>query len=111
VSWKEWQFGMKDWKWAGEVGTPEGREIPDGGALVAQIGRDEYLLTGRNARVSFGLADKSDARNFIFARVEEGRFDERGEWVFERIWNGDQTDYGLNLTTLPQVLKVKLATY
>jgi hypothetical protein len=28
-----------------------------------------------------------------------------------RIWNGDQTDYGLNFTSLPQVLKVTLATY
>src|SRR5690606_13773223 len=53
-----------------------------------------YLLTGRHARVSFDLADESDTRGFIFARVEEGRFDERGEWMLERIWNGDQPDYG-----------------
>jgi hypothetical protein len=45
------------------------------------------------------------------ARVEEGRFDNQGKWSFERLWNGDQTDYGLNFTALPQVLRVKLATY
>ena len=28
-----------------------------------------------------------------------------------RIWNGDQTDYGLNLTDEPRVLRVRLATY
>jgi beta-galactosidase GanA len=111
VSWKEWQFGMKEWKWAGEIGEPEGREIADGGVLLAQVGRDEYLLTGRHARVSFDLADRNGERSFIFARVEEGHFDEQGKWVFDRLWNGDQTDYGLNFTTLPQVLKVKLATY
>ena len=109
VSWNEWQFGMKAWTKA--FGEPEGREIPDGGALLARLDDDEYLVTGRNARVSFGLSGKSDALGFIFARVEEGHFDADGNWVFERVWNGDQTDYGLNFTTLPQLLKVKLATY
>jgi hypothetical protein len=27
------------------------------------------------------------------------------------VWNGDQTDYGLNFTTVPRVLKVKLGSY
>jgi len=31
--------------------------------------------------------------------------------VFERLWNGDQTDYGLNFTSIPQVLHVQLASY
>jgi hypothetical protein len=42
-------------------------------------------------------------------RVEEGHH-ENGRRVFDRLWNGDQTDHDLNLTTLPQVLRVKLAT-
>ncbi|WP_139119925.1 DUF5597 domain-containing protein [Xanthomonas graminis] len=33
------------------------------------------------------------------------------QWQFERNWNGDQTDYGVNFSDLPQVLKIKLATY
>jgi hypothetical protein len=28
-----------------------------------------------------------------------------------RVWNGDQTDYGLNFTAAPQVLRVSLATF
>ena len=47
----------------------------------------------------------------LYERVEEGHYDASGKWVFERVWNGDQTDYGLNFTTLPQVLRVKLAAY
>jgi hypothetical protein len=43
--------------------------------------------------------------------VEEGTYDASGTWHMARIWNGDQTDYGLNFTSLPQVLKVTLATY
>ena len=83
------------------------REIPDGGALIARLSANEFLVTGYRARVTFGSA--KDER-FMLARVEEGHF-ENGQWVFDRVWNGDQSDYGLNLTTLPQVLKVKLATY
>jgi hypothetical protein len=29
----------------------------------------------------------------------------------ERNWNGDQTDYGLNLPAEPTVLKVRMGTY
>ena len=36
---------------------------------------------------------------------------EDGRWVFERVWSGDQTDYGLNSTSSPQVLHVTLAEY
>jgi beta-galactosidase GanA len=46
----------------------------------------------------------------IIARVEEGHF-EGGRWVFERVWNGDQTDWGLNFSGNPHLLKVRLATY
>jgi beta-galactosidase GanA len=80
--------------------------------LIARLGRDEFLVTGRNARISFASAQSlSPAQGFLLARVEEGRYDADGRWIFERLWNGDQTDYGLNFTTLPQLLRVKLATY
>jgi beta-galactosidase GanA len=111
LSWNEWQFGMKDWAWLGKIDAPDGRDIPDGGVLIAQLGPDEYLVTGRNARVTFGLGKNRRANGLIFARVEEGRYDASGRWIFERVWNGDQTDYGLNFTTLPQLLRVRLAAY
>lgn len=107
VSWNEWQFGMREW--LGDAPRPTHK---DGGILVAQLGPDEFLLTGRNARISFAPGEKlGKVGGLIFARVEEGHYDEKGQWVFERVWNGDQTDYGLNFTTLPQLLKVRLATY
>lgn len=49
-------------------------------------------------------------RHALLARVEEGRFVD-GRWVFHHIWNGDQTDYGLNFTTVPRILKVTLGSY
>lgn len=87
----------------------KGNAEPLGGVAIARLGPDEYLLTGFDARVEFALTNPGD-RNLMFDRIEEGHF-ENGKWVFERVWNGDQTDYGLNFTDLPQVLKVKLATW
>jgi beta-galactosidase GanA len=108
VDYQQWQFGPvdKDHK----NGVPPGTEKPSGGVLVAQLGPDEFLVMGVNARVSFGLADKESSLQTQFDRVEEGRY-EKGQWVMDRVWNGDQTDWGLNLTTAPQVLRVKLATF
>jgi hypothetical protein len=95
----------------GQFGTapPKGNDEPSGGVAIARLGPAEYLVTGFAARVEFGLA-KPGGRNLMFDRVEEGHFD-HGKWVFDRLWNGDQTDYGLNFTSVPQVLKVKLATW
>ncbi len=109
ASWNLWQFGGREW--LEKLDKPQ-REFPDGGVLVAQLGQDEFLVTGRNVRVSFGTGSKqAKANGVLYARVEEGHYDESGAWVFERLWNGDQTDYGLNFTERVQLLRVKLATY
>jgi hypothetical protein len=89
-------------------GTPPGNHPALGGAMVAQLGPDEFLVVAEHARIDFKPADPK--LNMQFLAVEEGRY-EHGVWKTTRIWNGDQTDYGLNLTDLPQVLRVKLATY
>jgi beta-galactosidase GanA len=110
IAYGEWQFGFSSWTWVGKIDKPDDGGVPDGGVLIAELGPDEYLVTGRNARVQFELADKKSTAKPMLSRVEEGHFD-HGHWVFERVWNGDQTDYGLNLTRLPQVLRVHLGTY
>ncbi|AQR73454.1 DUF5597 domain-containing protein [Sphingomonas sp. LM7] len=89
--------------------APTGNAEPLGGMAVARLGPDEFLVTGFDARIEFALT-KPGNHNLMFDRVEEGHFAD-GKWVFERVWNGDQTDYGLNFTGQPQVLKVKLATW
>jgi len=93
------------------IDPPTGNPTPSGGAAVAELGPDEYLVTGYHARVSFDLPAPKPGEHMIIDRVEEGHFDADGHWVFERVWNGDEVDYGLNFTGLPQLLKVKLATY
>ena len=88
--------------------TPSG--LPDGGILIARLGPDEFLVTGAHVRVEFGLADPKSKLQSMFDRVEQGHY-ENGKWVFHHVWNGDQTDWGLNFTSRLQVLRVKLATY
>jgi len=89
---------------------PEGNDPSAGGVVIAELGRDEYLVTGFQARVTFHPSAEFSGKEMIIARVEEGHFND-GEWVFERVWNGDQTDWGLNFSSNPHVLKVRLATY
>ncbi|MGL6161186.1 DUF5597 domain-containing protein [Microbulbifer sp.] len=92
------------------IDPPKGNTPSSGGAVIAELDENEYLVTAFRARVSFSPSRKLDGEQFTMARVEEGHF-ENGKWVFERVWNGDQTDWGLNFTSKPHVLKVKLATY
>ena len=109
VSYGEWQFGAKDMAWMATVDHPP-QNPAKGGVLIARLGPDEYLVIGQRARISFGLPDKGKAAGWTYARVEEGHYQD-GRWVFERLWNGDATDWGLNFTDTPQVLRVRLATY
>jgi len=85
------------------------KELPVGGAALIQLGPDEFLLAGSDVRISFALTAPREGDNVLYLSVEEGTF-ENGRWVMHRRWNGDQTDYGLNLTN-PTLLKVRLGTY
>ncbi|RZL39118.1 MAG: beta-galactosidase [Rubrivivax sp.] len=92
--------------WGGEFAKPAaGTEQPDGGAAIAQIGPDEFLIIGQRVRVRMEPAEGTSG---MMLRAEQGRFDAQGRWVMERVWNGDQVDYGLNLPAEPMMLKVKM---
>jgi beta-galactosidase GanA len=108
IEYDQWQFGSKDWTWLGPVDKPPNE--PRGGVLLAELGPDEYLVTGYNARVSFSLKDQTKTNGTLFDYVEEGHY-AKGHWVMDSRWNGDETDYGLNLNSQPHILHVKLATY
>jgi hypothetical protein len=84
---------------------PQGNPTPSGGALIAQLAPNEFLVAGFHARVYINSTGK---RPMMMARVEEGGYAD-GKWQFLRVWNGDQTDWGLNFTSVPQVLRVRFA--
>ena len=103
-----WAFGDPSWTWM-EMPPHPNKDRLVGGAALIQLGPDEFLLAGSDVRIGFGLASPKEGDNVHFLSVEEGAF-ENGRWVMHRRWNGDQTDYGLNLGA-PTLLRVRLGTY
>ncbi len=108
ASWGEWQFGMKDWTWLKSEPAPWAKE-PVGGVAVAQLSENEFLFTGDHVRLTFA-GREGGPPNGMVVKVEEGHFAD-GRWVMDRVWNGDQTDYGINLIDRPAILKVTMGRY
>ncbi len=78
---------------------PPGTAELQGRAMVAQLGPYEFLVTGFDASVSFYLGaaanGKTQGKQLEILRADEGQY-ANGAWQTTRIWNGDQTDRGLN---------------
>jgi hypothetical protein len=89
---------------------PKGNAEPVGRALIGEIGPDEFLVTGYRCRIDFRPADQTSRAQREFVRVEEGAFAPAG-FKAVRIWNGDETDWGLNFHATPQMLHVRLGTF
>jgi beta-galactosidase GanA len=89
---------------------PRGNPDANGRVLIAQLGADEFLVAGFLCRVDFQWTDAAAGKQREFLRVEEGTY-ESGSFKAIRIWNGDQTDWGLNFSAAPQILHVTLGTY
>jgi beta-galactosidase GanA len=89
--------------------APKGNVEPSGRALVAELGDDQFLVAGLFCRVDFQPAAANGGQR-EYVRVEEGTY-ENGTFRAARIWNGDQTDWGLNFSSAPQILHVSLGTF
>jgi hypothetical protein len=81
---------------------PPGTADDSGRVMVAQLGPLDFLVTGFEASVSFELAVSTDAKPLNqqaeILRAEEGKYVDAA-WQPSRIWNGDQTDRGLQFRT------------
>jgi beta-galactosidase GanA len=89
--------------------TSDTSHLREGRVLVAQLGDNEFLVAGIDCRVEF-LPSVHSTKKMQFLKVEEGRYD--GEtWIPSRLWNGDETDYGLNFGGKGSLLRVKVGTY
>lgn len=93
----------------GEV--PPGTTDAHGRAMVAETGPVEFLVTGFDASVSFRFTPeyaKAHNEQIEILRADEGTYD-NGVWKTARIWNGDQTDRGLNFHgSNKQVVRIRL---
>ena len=90
--------------------SPSGNPEPVGRVLIAELGKDEFLVVGHLCRVDFEPADAASRAQREFLRVEEGAY-ENGVFRPQRIWNGDETDWALNFDASGQVLRVRLGEY
>lgn len=93
------------------IDPPKGNNPASGGALVAKLSENSFLVTGLRSRVTFMPSSELSDKRTMIVRVEEGHFSDKGKWVFERVWNGDQTDWGLNFDDQHHLLKITMATY
>jgi hypothetical protein len=112
---KELDFGP--WQATVDFGFPQrdGRPAPGtkdahGSALVAQLGPDEFLVTGIDASVVFHVPGKLPWMRSQILSAEQGSY-ENGLWKPLRLWNGDETDRGLGFHTLPTVVRVKMERF
>jgi len=113
---QELDFG--DWQATVAYGYPQndGRRPPGnsdahGAAMVAQLGPDEFLVTAVDASVSFHLPGHLPGIRMQILSAEEGSYQD-GVWKPTRLWNGDETDRGLQFhADDPAVIRIKLGKF
>lgn len=91
---------------------PDGRRAPGtkdthGAAMVAELGPDEFLVTGIDASVTFHLRGKKPWEHSQVLTAQQGVYD-AGVWKPVRLWNGDETDRGLCFYSKPEVVRLTM---
>jgi Domain of unknown function (DUF5597)/Glycosyl hydrolases family 35 len=112
---QELDFG--DWQATVAFGFPQqdGRRAPGtkdahGAAFVAQLGANEFLVTGLDASVTFHLRGKAPWSHSQVVTAEQGVYED-GAWKPRRLWNGDESDRGLCFHQKPEVLRVTMGRF
>ena len=112
---QELDFGA--WQATVSFGFPQsdGRPAPGtkdahGAAIVAQLGPDEFLVTGVDASVVFHLPGKLPWIRSQIVTAEQGSY-QGGAWKPVRLWNGDETDRGLCFYQKPEVVRVTMGRF
>jgi hypothetical protein len=106
-----------DWQATVAFGFPQrdGRRAPGtkdahAAAVIAQLGPNEFLVTGVDASVSFHLPGKLPWMRSQIITAEQGAY-ENGVWKPLKLWNGDETDRGLCFYERPAAVRVRLERF
>lgn len=91
---------------------PDGRRAPGtkdahGAALIAEIGPNEFLVTGIDSSVTFHLRGRQPWSHSQVLTAEQGIYD-TGVWKKLRLWNGDETDRGLCFYQKREVVRITM---
>ena len=84
--------------------------VPSGRVLVAQLGRDEFLLAGFDAALDFKPPMGSKFTRTQFLLVEEGTYG-NGVWQRTFLRNGNFSIGGVTLSPQGSMVRVKLMKY
>jgi hypothetical protein len=90
--------------------TSDTTGLREGLAVVASLGPNQFLVAGIDCRVQFALPVHNGGRQPQMLKVEEGRYDGT-TWIPTRLWNGDETDYGLNFGGKGSLLRITMGTF
>lgn len=92
------------------TGSTADRSVPPTGkAMIVKLGEGDFLVAGNNVRFSFRPLGKNTGKPWHYLKVEEGHYDENGEWQLERVLNGDQTDWtGPYVGSTPSLLHIRV---
>ncbi len=90
--------------------TSDTTGLHEGRAVVASLAPNQFLVAGIDCRVQFALPVHSGGKQAQMLKVEEGRYDGT-TWVPLRLWNGDETDYGLNFGGKGSLLRITMGSY
>lgn len=111
------ELDFDGWQATVAFGFPQqdGRSAPGtrdahAAALVAQIGPDEFLVTGVDASVIFHLPGKMPWMRSQILTAEQGAYNDH-VWKPERLLNGDETDRGLRFSQRAEVIHVKMQRF
>jgi len=102
--------------------TSDTTGLHEGRVVVASLGPNEFLVAGIDCRVQFALPVPSNGKQSQMLKVEEGHYEwgapnssnpgrDGATWVPTRLWNGDETDYGLNFGGKGSLLRVTMGSY
>lgn len=85
------------------------RKVANGHAMIVKLAENDFYCFGANLRWSFLPQGKDEGKAWHYLRVEEGCFNDNGEWVVRRILNGDETDWtGPYVGEHPTVLHIRV---
>lgn len=95
--------------------APPGTKDAHGRAMVAQVGDNEFLVTGFDASVAFHVPGRLPGLRMQILQAEEGQFEGDGSntsvWKPLRLLNGDETDRGLNFRQQPAWVRIRVSRF
>ncbi|MDD4654228.1 MAG: DUF5597 domain-containing protein [Bacteroidales bacterium] len=80
-----------------------------GKAMIVKFDEGDYLAIRTNCRFTFKPHGRNEDKAWHYLRVEEGSYNDDGEWKMRRVLNSDQTDWsGPYIGTYPSMLRIRV---